>query len=405
MTGDLSDTQESAAPEPADSAAALSARLLEEEALREQRTTAMLAELTDEQMPGVGLDEMSLRQGLKIGGISMVVVLGLAQFVEWIDRSGVQRARARHPEDARRERRRARRDRRRVRRAVLRRIDPDQLARRPPLTHEARRGLDRRLVGHGGRAPGSCRTRSSSSSPGSGAVSASRTSCRRTARCSSTPTRSRPGPGSSRCHRHADGRTGLAPFIAGAIAAIVGGDEGWRWVFLVTAIAAVPSSSRPRGCRTASAAATRCRPCSARSSTSDADELPISLGVAFERLRRIRTFYFFLLGMAALGFALFSVPLFLNLLLEDRFGLDGFDRGLLPRRRDRARVDRGRVRRASAPTACSASSPPRSLVFIGGAHRRRSACSSPSACSCRTSSCSVIFVAIGTALAAVGRSR
>ena len=88
MTGDLSGTQESAAPEPADSAAALSARLLEEEALREQRTAAMVAELTDEQMPGVGLDEMSLRKGLKIGGLSMVVVLGLGQFIEFIDRSG-----------------------------------------------------------------------------------------------------------------------------------------------------------------------------------------------------------------------------------------------------------------------------------------------------------------------------
>ena len=31
------------------------------------------------------------------------------------------------------------------------------------------------------------------------------------------------------------------------------------------------------------------------------DELPISLGVAFERLRKIRTFYFFLVGMASLG--------------------------------------------------------------------------------------------------------
>src|SRR5437762_12318104 len=86
MTGDLSDTQESAAPEP-DSAAALSARLLEEEALREQRTAAMVAELADEQMPGVGLDAMSLRKGLEIGGLSMVVVLGFGQFIEFVDRS------------------------------------------------------------------------------------------------------------------------------------------------------------------------------------------------------------------------------------------------------------------------------------------------------------------------------
>ena len=36
---------------------------------------------------------------------------------------------------------------------------------------------------------------------------------------------------------------GLAPMIAGGIAAIAGGTEGWRWVFIVTAIATIPSCS------------------------------------------------------------------------------------------------------------------------------------------------------------------
>ena len=88
MTEDLSDTQESAAPGPADSAAALSARLLEEEALREEQNAAIAITLADDQIPGVGADAMSLRQGLKIGGLSMVTVLGLAQFIEWVDRAG-----------------------------------------------------------------------------------------------------------------------------------------------------------------------------------------------------------------------------------------------------------------------------------------------------------------------------
>ena len=55
---------------------------------------------------------------------------------------------------------------------------------------------------------------------------------------------------------------------------------------------------------------------------------PISLSVAFERLRKIRSFYFFLAGMAALGFALFSIPLFLNLYLEDELGLSAWERGV-----------------------------------------------------------------------------
>ena len=33
--------------------------------------------------------------------------------------------------------------------------------------------------------------------------------------------------------------------------------------------------------------------------------------------------------MASLGFALFSIPLFLNLLYEDDFGLTAFERGIL----------------------------------------------------------------------------
>jgi ABC-type branched-subunit amino acid transport system ATPase component len=58
------------------------------------------------------------------------------------------------------------------------------------------------------------------------------------------------------------------------------------------------------------------------------DELPISLSVAFERLRTIKSFHFFLLGMASLGLALFSLPIFLNLFLEDELGLDALQRGL-----------------------------------------------------------------------------
>ena len=50
--------------------------------------------------------------------------------------------------------------------------------------------------------------------------------------------------------------------------------------------------------------------------------------MAFERLRTIRSFYFFLAGMAALGFALFSVPLFMNLYLEDELGMSAWERGV-----------------------------------------------------------------------------
>jgi len=119
----------------------------------------------------------------------------------------------------------------------------------------------------------------------------------------------------------------IGPVLAGAIAALAGGGSGWRWAFIVLAVpavilaiaaAALPEPARGGHEQLAVAGA-----------VSATDERPIPLAAAFGRLRRIRTFYFFLLGLGVLGFALFSVPLFLNLYLEDRFGLDAFDRGVV----------------------------------------------------------------------------
>ena len=59
------------------------------------------------------------------------------------------------------------------------------------------------------------------------------------------------------------------------------------------------------------------------------DTLPVSLGMAFARLKKIRSFYFFLLGMAALGFAMFTVPVFLNLIYAHVFHLTVWQRGLV----------------------------------------------------------------------------
>lgn len=118
------------------------------------------------------------------------------------------------------------------------------------------------------------------------------------------------------------------PLFAGGIAGAVAGPESWRWAFFLSAVLAVPvvlgllRISEPRRGRNEMQAVL------GEVLAEDRNELPVSLGVAFERLRRIRTFYFFLLGMAALGFALFSIPLFLNLYLEDELGLSAWERGV-----------------------------------------------------------------------------
>ena len=119
----------------------------------------------------------------------------------------------------------------------------------------------------------------------------------------------------------------VAPLLAGGITELVGGPEAWRWAFFLIVVLAVPLAfplarlPEPRRGRHEMQAVLG-------EELDDRDELPISLSVAFERLRTIKSFHFFLLGMASLGLALFSLPLFLNLFLEEELGLDAFERGL-----------------------------------------------------------------------------
>lgn len=121
----------------------------------------------------------------------------------------------------------------------------------------------------------------------------------------------------------------LAPLFAGGVAALAGGDEGWRWVFFLTGIIAIPLAVSTVTIKEPRRGRHEMRSVLGEELAEDAGELPISLSVAFERLRKIRSFYFFLTGMAALGFALFSTPIFLNLFLEEELGLDAFERGLV----------------------------------------------------------------------------
>lgn len=119
-----------------------------------------------------------------------------------------------------------------------------------------------------------------------------------------------------------------APFAVGAIASIAGGSDGWRWAFWLVAIppaflaVAVGVQRDPKRGRYEQ------RLVLGEELDEDADVPRISMGAAFQRLKKIRTFYFILVGVGALGFALFSIPLFLSLYLEERFGYDEWGRGV-----------------------------------------------------------------------------
>jgi ABC-type branched-subunit amino acid transport system ATPase component/predicted MFS family arabinose efflux permease len=121
----------------------------------------------------------------------------------------------------------------------------------------------------------------------------------------------------------------VAPLFAGSVASLAGGDEGWRWVFILTGLLALPLALAALTIREPRRGRHEMRSVLGEELAVDAGELPISLAVAFERLRKIRSFHYFLTGMAALGFALFATPIFLNLVLEDELGLDALQRGLV----------------------------------------------------------------------------
>lgn len=119
----------------------------------------------------------------------------------------------------------------------------------------------------------------------------------------------------------------IAPAIVGAIADVAGGEEGWRWAFfliaLPPAILALVTLTLPNPKRGRWEQETVL----GQQLADDAKPLPTSTTMAFARLRKIKTFYFMLVGLGVLGFALFSIPIFVSLHLEDEFGLSALERG------------------------------------------------------------------------------
>ena len=120
----------------------------------------------------------------------------------------------------------------------------------------------------------------------------------------------------------------LGPLTIGLIVAIAGGDEGWRWAFYLMAIppvvvglAALIMKEPPRGKNEQLALL--------EDEALDVAELEPSMSTALARLRKVRTFYFFATGVGVLGFALIAVPGQFNLMLEDKYGMDALDRGIV----------------------------------------------------------------------------
>jgi len=123
----------------------------------------------------------------------------------------------------------------------------------------------------------------------------------------------------------------LGPLVVGGAAAWAGGTEGWRAAFFVVAIPPLLAAAaalilkepeRGRFEQEAVFGASAAR-------ADDRRELPVTVGAAFARLRKIKTFYFLATGVGVLGFALIALPIQFNLLLEDKYGLGPLERGIV----------------------------------------------------------------------------
>lgn len=119
----------------------------------------------------------------------------------------------------------------------------------------------------------------------------------------------------------------LSPVLVGGIAAAAGGVDGWRWAYYllgipvaVFALAAFLLPEPRRG---------QWEQRDVLDSVIEEDRPPPSISVeaAFARLRGIRTLRTAVLGFAAIGFGLFTAPVLVNLFLEDRYDLDAGGRG------------------------------------------------------------------------------
>ncbi len=120
----------------------------------------------------------------------------------------------------------------------------------------------------------------------------------------------------------------LSPVLVGGIATAVGGPNGWRWAFYALAIPiifvafiAFRLPEPPRGQFEKKDVLGEV--------ISDARPASPSLEAAFERIMRIRTIKTVLMAFSAIGFGLFTVPVLGNLYLKQRFHLDAFERGLI----------------------------------------------------------------------------
>ena len=121
----------------------------------------------------------------------------------------------------------------------------------------------------------------------------------------------------------------ISPILVGGIAAIANGPgevDGWRWTYYILGIPVAIAAIAAFFLKEPQRGRWEKEDVLGESFTED-DPLPVSMDAAFSRLMRIKTVKSVVVGFSALGFGLFTAPVLENLWLEDKFGLESFERG------------------------------------------------------------------------------
>ena len=117
----------------------------------------------------------------------------------------------------------------------------------------------------------------------------------------------------------------VGPLIAAGLAGLAGGSEGWRLPFIVCGMAVAALAVWTLIQREPGRGTQERMVVIGDTAETIEEDPPIPFGAGVQRLLGIQTFYFILLGVGILGFALVGAPTFFNLLLERSYhqGING----------------------------------------------------------------------------------
>lgn len=118
----------------------------------------------------------------------------------------------------------------------------------------------------------------------------------------------------------------IGPFFVGAVAAQVSGNEGWRWAMVAIAIPAAFVALALLFLREPARGKNEQEAVLGKVLDRD-DEPPVRLSSVAARLKKVKTFRYLTLGIGMLGFALVSVPVRLSFLFEETYDFGAFKRG------------------------------------------------------------------------------